>query len=574
MSDLATAISILENNAKPIRDAVLNGNSVPWFGSGISRERFPGVPKLIEELLTLLHSRAAFANPACPYAVAIREILSLAGGVIPVDGERPPADWPEPERKNILRLLAAQYAPILGMSINGPLGTESVRWDILNLVDKYSDPTILPDAEHVLISVLIAEGLWPDCITTNWDGLIEIAAEQCGDGVRPPLHVVACNEEMDLADHCNSPRLYKIHGCARKSRSDANRYKRFMIATDQELATWTGSEDFRAFREVMHVTTRERPVLCVGLSAQDFNLKVTLISSTLGRAPFDPALPRIAFSEEAFSNHHRAILNGFYTENVVNENFSSIKGNAIIGLYAKPLLAGIYVELVFARAEVILQKALDLRGDSQATVSRWLTSLKELLVGFYDCRVAALGSDEMWRAFARELPMAISTLVTLYRNQSGSLSSQAYSPLVPSNLAAMRSDANLAAIGFQWLIWAGAILGKGHDDRKWRLSVELTTLSHPTPLRLVDAVGTRPLFLIGDAEAGMTRLTMNGLLAGGPAVVMYPNGSKPARATRSPGRRLSVRGKPDPVKEVWMRDLYEDSLSDDDVLESLRMELA
>jgi len=67
--------------------------------------------------------------------------------------------------------------------------------DLLELQKIYSDVSVLPDAEHRLISLLIAEGAVSELITTNWDPLIERAYAALG--CTPTLMVVACNAEMD-----------------------------------------------------------------------------------------------------------------------------------------------------------------------------------------------------------------------------------------------------------------------------------------------------------------------------------------------------------------------------------------
>ena len=48
----------------------------------------------------------------------------------------------------------------------------SIRWDLLKLAEKYSDPDIKPDAEHQFLCLLVAEGVFKDLVTTNWDPLI------------------------------------------------------------------------------------------------------------------------------------------------------------------------------------------------------------------------------------------------------------------------------------------------------------------------------------------------------------------------------------------------------------------
>jgi hypothetical protein len=119
--------------------------------------------------------------------------------------------------------------------------------------------------------------------------------------------------QLQIAD-ASAARLFKIHGCARKSASNAGVYRTFIVATENEVAGWTTNAASRPFREALRNMLRERPVIFVGLSGQDFNLKVQVIAANGLTGSFDVNSPRVGFAESVLTTHHQTILQGFYSE--------------------------------------------------------------------------------------------------------------------------------------------------------------------------------------------------------------------------------------------------------------------
>jgi hypothetical protein len=58
------------------------------------------------------------------------------------------------------------------------------------------------------------------------------------------------------------------------------------------------------------------------------------------------------------------------------------------------------------------------------------------------------------------------------------------------------------------------------------------------------------------------------------SVVLYPADRRPASIVRTASRTICVRGRPRALRDIWLADLYDQSATDDDVIESLRLELA
>jgi hypothetical protein len=90
---LTEALVHLDTTWVGVRDSVLNDRHLLWIGSGISRERFPALPELLERLFASLHAAQDPANPDCPYFKTAVEIVRDFSHVIGLDLRQPPATW-------------------------------------------------------------------------------------------------------------------------------------------------------------------------------------------------------------------------------------------------------------------------------------------------------------------------------------------------------------------------------------------------------------------------------------------------------------------------------------------------
>lgn len=148
-----------------------------WVGSGISRCRYPGLPELISKLLNELWARVDHDNSeTCPFNCTLLRIVKTGCGEInEIPAQQP--EWGKLVEHAIPRLLE-YYQDILSETVNHQGEVISVAFDILNLIDLYSNLEVPVDAEHEFIALLAAEGFVKEVVTTNWDPLLEKASEK------------------------------------------------------------------------------------------------------------------------------------------------------------------------------------------------------------------------------------------------------------------------------------------------------------------------------------------------------------------------------------------------------------
>ncbi len=565
------ALGVLENSLPQFTASVLSGNVVPWFGSAISGARLPDVPTLLLRALTHLFEHARPGDVACPYFSTLTEIVAL-GGATPVDLTSHPAKWDPNERGGLLKRLTAHYAIILAKSVAAPGGPVTIRWDILDLIRTYSDPAIEPDAEHGFIAMLVEEGIFRDMVTTNWDALIEKADANCACS-NARIHSIACNEELDTTTVPTLARLYKIHGCAEKASHDEAKYKPFMVATRVELGNWLVDAARRPFREALSTLLRQRGVIFVGLSGQDFNLQVAIISASFARTAFAAATPRVAFCATALTEDHRTILTALYGDDEYQHQRGTIDQSAVLPLYGKPLLGALCLKVLIEKATRIAQRFNSpFATPSAGFIAAVMEDLKNGIIAHFDGRHSAATSDECWRQVFHDLTTFLGWFVALYRSQTSPTFAGSYPSLLPGTLAELDANPNVEALNCHWLMWSVGVLFAGTQRGLWNLSFRDPATSHPLVL-MVNGVAFET-FVIANSISGLPKLINSGLLdtTRSASIVLHPAGQRPATARRSPARRLPT-GVPNPLVELWMADIFERATSDDDIFVNAQLDM-
>jgi hypothetical protein len=568
---LQKALEMLSGCCEAQRKIIENGHSVPWFGSGISREKFPDVGSLIFHLIELLHARIDSANPNCPFLGAVRDIISLVSGDFIDLIHTLPSTWKEVRRKALLKELTDKYASVLQVAINTGGIILYVRWDVLDLIQVYSDPSIEPDAEHFFIALLLRERIWEQCVTTNWDPLIERAYEKI-TVAGSTLASIAC--PSDFVDTFGREIvLFKIHGCALKASVDKSKYQKHMVATETELGQWSRSELANAFREVLGTMLRSKAIMFVGLSGQDFNLKEQIIATTQS-TNYSVGKPRVCFTTSSLNSHHKTILNAFYGEKVFAHNQAEIEADASIPLYGKPFLGGLWVDQLFRKLEIVTTKS-DLRLDSKSTILRALKELKNSLCDKFNL-MSGGEVTEGWRWLANSLPKFITNIGELFREQQIA-SGDAYKPILPRTLADLENDHNLSLLKFDRIVWGISLFAEGNARGAWSLNLDLVNGGSIQPIVISNHLGNRTVIFCADSANAVTRCFNNNVIDDTNAKqtrILYAS-TKPQSRTRSPSSVFRIRGsRMDDPKEIWLESIYYDSGNDDEALELLRLEVA
>src|SRR5580658_4310633 len=149
-----------------------------WLGSGISFGRLPRLSDIIRDSLSFLQGKVQPADPNCRFRKSLTAALRLVlddHELAAIDFNRPVASWPT--LNDLLNRLTQKYADLLDITVDGE-EDDYLLWEGVHVTDAFADPTIEPDAEHLCIAILGLEGLLPEIMSANWDGLIEKASEQ------------------------------------------------------------------------------------------------------------------------------------------------------------------------------------------------------------------------------------------------------------------------------------------------------------------------------------------------------------------------------------------------------------
>lgn len=565
---LTEALVHLDTTWVGIRDSVLNDRHLLWIGSGISRDRFPALPELLERLFASLHAAQDPANPDCPYFKTAVEIVRDFSHVNGLDLRQPPSAWLPALKVELFKQLQGRYAEVLGRNVNGPGLIRDIPFSILRLDETYSEATVTPDAEHRFLALLVAEGAVTQIVTTNWDPLIERAHRALR--VARGLWVIACTAELDGV--LGAAIVFKVHGCAERTRAESAKYKPHMVATHSQITRWSIESLFQAFFEKLRTLLRARPSLFVGISGQDFNLQSQCVAASCTGPAVGFPPQRVTFSG-AVGVPQRHILEAIHGANYApNEN--AINTAAALPLYGKPLFGALYVSLLFAKLEVILNAGEShFANDEQRALGReglgWLRSL-------LCARCDAIGWKDRWQVLAAEVPAVVARLLEAYRDQRFPADAESYTQLHPLNPEAMSADPNLSSLNLHWLGLALATLSAGAVGA-WRLQTSTAADGSDGQLRVVTPAGETCIFLSRQGVSAVHELERAGAIvtgSGRKVLLIYPVGSEPSPLRRNPGRVLPGGHSAIGPREVWFEDCARESTTTIDLVTSLKQEIS
>ena len=365
-------------------DQIGNGDRLLWLGSGISRNVAPPLSALIERAIDLLQERLP-SSTSSDYQDALDELLGYAD-LNGIDASQPVASWDADEKKRILDELVGHYSNILGIDI--PEG--EIGYDLLKIIDIYSDPHMKPDAEHYFLAMLVEEGCCEFMVTANWDPMIENAHDQITSDGSPKIRSIA-----SAIDNLNSGgwehTLFKIHGCAKKCAETPDQYRDFMVGTDSQIAAWiAGDNHFAPIKTKIIDKLRTNRSLFVGLSGQDFNLKsIVHAQHGIGEANHNP--PRVMFTS-AINSDQRTILKGTYGSEYYRANRQEIVTQASINLWAKPLLGVLYLMIMARKLQVIVRNGEFHNTLAETLANEAITGILERIDESFD----ELNHDQSW----------------------------------------------------------------------------------------------------------------------------------------------------------------------------------
>lgn len=174
---IAETLDLLDGPLSNFSAGFQDGLYALWLGSGISRERVVGLDGVLAKLLENLRLRITGAD--CEHHRAFDKILGLADlsadEKAQIDLTQPVASWPIHDE--LINRLWNKYSKVLGTEVQGQ-PFDYLLWDVLDFATTFAAQKA--DAEHLVIAMLVLEGVVSDLATANWDGLLEAAMVELG----------------------------------------------------------------------------------------------------------------------------------------------------------------------------------------------------------------------------------------------------------------------------------------------------------------------------------------------------------------------------------------------------------
>ena len=419
------AIDVLDKAWEPFTRRALDGDFFWWVGTGVSMGVLPGTGYMVLGALEALQARYAGTSDVC-YLEGFNAALALVGRG-DVDIHRPSREWTDLDA--LVSALADNYPAVFECLQQYTRGKADFVLDIVRIPEVYGRDDLELDAEHTLLAALIAEGVISDLVTTNWDPLIERAYQSMS--VPDDLTVVAHPDDMGPG----RPRLLKMHGCARLSLQNRSKYGKYIVYTGEQVDAW--ATNVPQFKEALGTSLRERPVMFVGCSGRDTDIKQAVMLARERYEPFPVETPRAVFASERMTAEYEAILSRLHGDAFAGDDAARLKVQALVPLRARELLASLWAVCVAAKGRKLMQLATP--ALSPEWLALWDEQLGEVRLRL-DERFAVESPEDRWRVVAAQLLPAFTRLTSMYLHREVPRDTATYVSLVSQNLAKMGTD--------------------------------------------------------------------------------------------------------------------------------------
>jgi hypothetical protein len=512
-----------------------------WLGSGISFGRMRKLADIVRDALSFLQTNMDQADPACRFKQALVKALRLvmsATDASVMDLSQPVDTWPK--IADLLSQFTTKYADFLEITVDGE-EDDFLLWNGVRVTDSFADPAIEPDAEHLCIAMLAQEGVLPEILSANWDGLIEKAALQLSGGT----HLVnVCVLPEDVRRAGFRVHLYKFHGCAVLAGQDETKYRPLLIARKSQIDDW--DKDHSVFLQQLVTIITSRATLMIGLSAQDSNIR-----STFGKARdqlnwrWPGQFPAIAFSQTELGSDQIVLLKSVYKNVWAAANRDQIQAESHIPTYAKQLLLALVLRILCGKLAALLHTAAGALPEAERNhLVEGLVVLRNLL--------ADAGSANHYD-FVRAYVLHLSRVMGLFWDGQVPSDAQLYRPLTMSPAAHIPLDPGMQASGLHELAVAVATLGLGVNQGLWTLHSADAADPASGALEIKTSIRTIPIFFAASAESAL-KLSSSGRLASTHYSVVIHSKTVVEPKHRSPARIIMRTGVVQP-RSVSISDL-------------------
>lgn len=536
-----------------------------WLGSGISRERVDDLKGVIAKVLAHLQSNIVADDPTCAYRTALTEAIQLAhlspGDFGQIDFTVSAADWPVID--TVLTNLTREYSRLLDIRVNGHPEPDYLLWDVVDVPTTFAAGVVEPDCEHLCLAILALEGVLPDVVTANWDGLIEAAVNELTGSADVALRV--CVIPDDFREPPLLSRLLKFHGCAVRAAADPTTYRPLLIARYSQITDWPHNADYTLMRRQLVDLAATKPTLMVGLSAQDVNIQFLFGEArALMEWTWPSAPPAHVFAEDSLGQDQRNILRVVYRD-AYDGNIPAIEAAALFRAYAKPALTALVLHILCTKLRTYLQQvdAPLLTQPERAALERGVITLRDRL---------SAGAEPDRLEFVRSLVRGTSQAMALFQ-QGAAATDFRYRALGTASVQRISADVNLSTAGVRELAAALAVLGAGDAAGHWSVSQSDAAIPNTGALRLTAGPATTRIFFAANDRAGV-QLEINGLVTpdDGDAIVIHSTSpvAKMARSPVAPPGRTGRAG----LRNIGMSELLREARSADHLSMRFREEAA
>lgn len=540
---------------------VASGRYAFWLGSGISLFRFPGLKKIVIKALEYLRAHVDPAQVACPFKVALERALGIASLT---DDEKalvnvnvPVVDWAIV--KLLEERLSGKYAEFLNIDIDGqPL--DVMVWEAVDVVGTYADETVAPDAEHYVIAAMIKEGLVTELPSANWDGLIEKAVDELGNG--NGLKVCVRSEDLQAADQ--KATLTKFHGCAVRARDDEGAFRPYLVGAQRQIDGW--SIDAKVAGLVQHLidVAISKPTLLLGFSAQDANIRtVFALAAEKQNWEWPGELPAYVIAEDIMGEAQTTLLANVYRNQFAGGSRVEIKKSAHLQAYAKPLLTALLLWTYAAKLQRMARLGdFDLSEELAAWVDDGIVSLRDQMA-------EANTGDHL--AFVEHLICGLSRGKRLFLSGRNDAKPTRYEPLTTAPVSQMVQDVETETNGTPQAAVIGATLAKGVNAGDWILKPSADMGDRAGVAALESNGRCDRVFIIGRPEAELALYESEAVLDDDEDAILIHARPIHERLVRSPSRAPGRTGAVAP-RRVSMSALVADVNEPSELMERFKQE--
>jgi hypothetical protein len=426
--------------------------------------------------------------------------------------------------------LANNYARFLDVTVEGE-ADDFLLWNAVGVKAAFADPAIEPDAEHLCIAILALEGLLPEILTANWDGLIERAVTELSNGAAV---VNVCVRPEDVQQAGYRVQLYKFHGCAVLASGDEPTYRPYLIARQSQIDRWT--VDHQVYRQRLVNIVISKATLMLGLSAQDANIRLLFATAeaTLNWS-WPGTFPAIVFSQTEIGVDQRGLLKNVYHAYWNAANRDQIEAGSLIPTRAKQLLLALVLQTLWGKLKKLMHTV---NGKLPVTE---LDQLEPGLRALRNLVADACGADHY--SFVRSFVEYVSRILGLFRSGRIPAAPRTYHFLTMSPASHIEQDVGISSTGLQELAVAAAILGLGVQMGLWTLHTPDLTALNSGGFEVHTAVRQTRVFFVSSAESALQLFASGRVSSGDSSVVVHSKTivePKPRSPSRFKGRTGSV----------------------------------